>query len=80
MSVIAREKVERELEESGYWEFNSSQSSADMNIDECMALVAERSRAKQENDFQWADMIRMDLKFYGYTLEDRKDGTVRIRR
>jgi len=42
---------------------------------EIEALVAERTKAKKEKDYQKADELRARLKEMGVTLEDTPQGT-----
>lgn len=48
--------------------------------EEINALVAEREAARREKDYARADAIRRTLKGHGIRLEDRRDGTTRVKR
>lgn len=88
------DQARRALAPPGVWHFNSNAWDAffaetgrpalrfrnDMTQAECLALVAERNRARARGDYARADQVRADLAFYGFSLVDLPNGAVRITR
>ncbi len=54
--------------------------SVDLNDEAVNKLVAERNEARERKNWARADAIRKQLAEAGITLEDRPDGTTRVRR
>ncbi|MFQ5455602.1 MAG: cysteine--tRNA ligase [Nitrospirota bacterium] len=74
--VLGLFKIPIEMQHFG----ERSHGKTNINSKEIERLIIEREMARKNRDWKKADSIRMELSEKGIILEDRPDGTTRIRR